>query len=324
MSLSSVFRLVKLVSFKTFFPHKFKNPISIAFGDSYLAVCIVDSNSGLILRNLLVDFTTDISNVLLDNISSKHLSKFLYSLDLYRKSHLLCNLAFSINDVLIKNIKIEQEPIASLYERVYQELSLSLMTDDLMFDYVITASDKQYFFLKSVITKRKTLTKYYHFAENLGFFISKISIDVYNLTRMLIVMYEKDKFQYFHSKNIIFLELGKSRASSILIVEGIYKTYFDKEIVDGYKESLNLLLQNISSYLLIDFDQNNFSNYHIILADRFSNEQMVVEYIEFVTNTKVITFGELYKRIYIESLSIYDLNLLYKAIALSNYFTGVT
>jgi hypothetical protein len=323
MSLSSVFRLVKLVSFRAFFPHKFKNPISIAFGDGYLAVCIVDSNSGLILRNLIVDFTKASSNILLDNISSEHLSKFLYSLGLYKKSHLLCNLAFSINDVIIKNIKIEQEPIASLYERVYQELSLSLMTDDLMFDYVITASDKHYFFLKSVITKRKTLAKYYHFAENLGFFISKISIDVYNLTKMLIIMYEKDNSQYFHSKNIIFIELGKSCVSSILIVEGLYKTCFDKEIVDDYKESLNLLFQNINSYLLIDFDQNSLSNYHIIIADKFSNEQMIVEYIECITKTRVITFGELYKRLYIENISIYDLNLLYKAIALSNYFGGV-
>ncbi len=320
MSLSSVFRLAKLVSFKTFSPHKFKNPVSIAFSNSYLAVCVIDFSSGLISKNLLIDFNANNSIPLLENIGSENLSKFLYSLSLYRKNHLLCNLAFSINDVLIKNIKIEQEPIASLYERVYQELSLSLMTDDIMFDYVITASDKQYFFLKAVITKRKTLTRYYSFAESLGMFISKISIDVYNLTRMLIFMYEKDNFQYFHSKNIIFFELGESYISAIVIVEGVYKTYLDKEVIDDYKESIDLLLRNISSYLLINFDQNDLCNYHIILADKFSNDQMITDYILSNTNTKVIAFGEIYKRLYIENTSIYDLNLLYRAIALSDYF----
>jgi hypothetical protein len=56
------------------------------------------------------------------------------------------------------------------------------------------------------------------------------------------------------------------------------------------------------------------------VAGKFSNDQHICNHIAFITKTAMFTFGKIYKHLYAEAVSIEELNLLYKAIALSNYF----
>jgi hypothetical protein len=314
MAHSSIFRFLRLIILKTFSARKFKNPISISFDCNRVSICTLDPVTALITSHqfFYYEFDNTLDAILKDTDSLKEI------LQTYKKHSLCCNLAISINDVLLKIIRIKQDPINSLYNRVYHELCLSLMTDDIMFDYVITAEAMADFVLQAVIAKKTHLARYYLFAQQVGLSVSKITIDTHSITSMLLKMQNKDQRLLIEHDNILFLMANPSHLSVISIINGKYQSYQELSITNDIYENTAVLIDNVKSYGvgILDYDNNEKSQ--IIIADSLANEQHYINYVANVLSLKYSTFGFLYKQIYAEEISIEDLNLLYRSIALSD------
>lgn len=314
MAHSSIFRLLRLMILKTFSARKFKNPISISFDCNRISFCVLDPVTTLITSYHFSPYES--SNIL--DATLEGLDPLKEILQTYKKNVLCCNLAISINDVLLKIIRIKQDPIDSLYNRVYHELCLSLMTDDIMFDYVITAEAMSDFVLQAVIAKKTHLAKYYSFAQLVGLSVSKITIDTHSITSMLLEMQKKDEKLLIEDNNLLFLMANLSHLSVISIMNGKYQSYQELSIINDVYENTVLLIDNVKSYGVGILDYDNNARYQVIIADTLANEQHYITYITNELSLKCSTFGFLYKQIYAEEVSIEDLNLLYRAIALSD------
>lgn len=314
MAHSSIFRFLRLMILKTFSARKFKTPISISFDCNRVSICTLDPVTALIKSYQF--FPYELGNIL--DATLEELGPLKEILQTYKKDILCCNLAISINDVLLKIIRIKQDPINSLYNRVYHELCLSLMTDDIMFDYVITAEAMADFVLQAVIAKKTHLARYYLFAQQVGLSVSKITIDTHSITRMLLEMQKKDEKLLIDHNNLLFLMANISHLSVISIINGKYQSYQELSITNDICENTLLLIDNVKSYGVGILDDDNHEEYQVIIADSLANEQYYLDYISNALSLKCSTFGFLYKQIYAEDVSIEDINLLYRAIALSD------
>ncbi len=314
MANSSIFRFLRLMILKTFSACKFQNPISISFDRNRVSVCKLDPVTALIISYQF--FPYDSGNIL--DAALEELGPLKEILQTYKKDVLCCNLAISINDVLLKIIRIKQDPVNSLYNRVYHELCLSLMTDDIMFDYVITAEAMADFVLQAVIAKKTHLARYYLFAQQVGLSVSKITIDTHSITSMLLAMQKKDEKLLIDHNNLLFLMANSSHLSVISIINGKYQSYQELSITHDIYANTILLIDNVKSYGVGILDYDNNEKFQVIIADSLANDQHYVNYIANELSLKCSTFGFLYKQIYAEEVRLEDLNLLYRAIALSD------
>lgn len=337
MYLSALWGILKLIFYKTFYADKFRYPLLIAVSDSYIAIASLKQSS-LLSYSL---FPINSFNLDINNLSSHNQNQLFNNIELYKKQHYCCSCTFPIDYVLIKNIDIPLDSSQFLYETLYQEISLSLMANDIFLDYIINNESKTHCSVTAVIVKNDILASYYKFIKKIGSVISKISIDVYVIANMLLVIipqaqtFFNSKYQIsssnpnlqnFNTNNILFLCLEQTKIMAILIYNGNFQDYFKQdisELVVKYDDGLKILLDRVNAYLADHGLNEVLGQYLIIIADQLANNVNIALSIKHYCQTKIFSFGEIYQYIYLNSVNSdipqADLNLLYKAISLSYY-----